>query len=119
VRRLPDPPARDPLDEVEELPPIDAWSPPRSDGQANLARYRDRLSVDQVDDVGPSGPPWPVCRRCKTRHEPRPHPADAVRGLAAVYGQQVLGDPNRPTPLNREADETPLELRRFRPWSGL
>jgi hypothetical protein len=40
-------------------------------------------------------------------------------GLAAVYGQQLLPDPSRPPPLNREADETPLVLRRFRPWSGL
>jgi hypothetical protein len=63
-------------------------------------------------------PELPLCPRCRTRHEPRPHPAGG-RGLAALYGQQVLPDPNRPTPLNREADETPLELRRFRPWSGL
>jgi hypothetical protein len=63
-------------------------------------------------------PDLPLCPRCRTRHEPRPHPAGG-RGLAALYGQQVLPDPNRPPPLNREADETPLELRRFRPWSGL
>jgi hypothetical protein len=83
--------------------------------------------VDQGDALPtPATPPrlalpapaWPVCRRCRTRHEPRPHPAGG-RGMAAVYGQQVLPDPNRPTPLNREADETPLVLRRFRPWSGL
>jgi hypothetical protein len=97
---------------------VEAWSPPRSDGQANLARYRERCSVDQVDDVGPGAPPWPVCRRCKTRHEPRPHPAGG-RGVAALYGQQVVPDPNRPPPLGQEADETPLELRRFRPWTGL
>jgi hypothetical protein len=80
--------------------------------------------VDQPTPATPSprlalpAPAWPVCRRCGTRHEPRPHPAGG-RGLAALYGQQVLPDPNRPPPLNREADETPLELRRFRPWSGL
>jgi hypothetical protein len=63
-------------------------------------------------------PALPMCPRCRTRHEPRPHPAGG-RGLAALYGQQVVPDPNRPTPLGRQADETPLELRRFRPWSGL
>jgi hypothetical protein len=66
-------------------------------------------------------PEWPLCPRCRTRHEPRPlpGPAGGRQGLAALYGQQVVPDPNRPPPLNREADETPLELRRFRPWSGL
>jgi hypothetical protein len=86
------------------------------------------VRVDQPELLAPlppqpllalPAPAWPVCRRCRTRHEPRPHPADAVRGLAAIYGQQAVPDPSRPQPLGRQADETPLELRRFRPWSGL
>jgi hypothetical protein len=64
-------------------------------------------------------PKLPLCPRCRTRHEPRPLPRGGGRGLAALYGQQVVPDPNRPEPLGRQADETPLELRRFRPWSGL
>jgi hypothetical protein len=37
--------------------------------------------------------------------------------VAAAYGRTLLPDPTRPVPLNRQADETPLVLRRFRPWS--
>ena len=65
----------------------------------------------------PPEPPLPLCRYCKTRHQPRPHPAIGGRGVAAAYGRTLLPDPTRPEPLGRQADETPLVLRRFRPWS--
>jgi hypothetical protein len=58
----------------------------------------------------------PLCPRCRTRHHPRPHPA-AGEGMAALYSRMLLPDPGRPTPLNRQADELPLELlRRHRSW---
>jgi hypothetical protein len=58
----------------------------------------------------------PLCPRCRTRHQPRPHPIGG-RGVAAAYSRQILPDPTRPEPLNRTADETPLVPGRFRPWS--
>jgi hypothetical protein len=88
--------------------------------------------VDQVDQSEPAAPPTPpplplalpapphpVCPRCKQRHEPRPIPGRDGTGLAALYGQQVVADPGRPQPLGRGADETPLVLRHWRPWSGV
>jgi len=57
----------------------------------------------------------PLCPRCRTRHESRPHPAGGG-GMAAAYGRTILPDPTRPEPLNRQAEETPLVLRRHRPW---
>jgi hypothetical protein len=54
-------------------------------------------------------PELPLCRRCRTRHQPRPHPAVAGRGLAAAYGRSLLPDPTRPEPLGRSvADPRPL-----------
>lgn len=61
-------------------------------------------------------PEWPICPRCRTRHEPRPHPAGG-RGLAAVYGQQVLPDPDRPPPIGRDPGDTSSLVRDgFNPW---
>jgi hypothetical protein len=61
-------------------------------------------------------PEHPLCPRCRTRHEPRPHPAGGG-GMAAAYGRTIRPDPTRPEPLNRQADETLLVLRRHRPWT--
>jgi hypothetical protein len=61
-------------------------------------------------------PDLPLCPRCRTRHEPRPHPGGG-RGMAAVYGQQLLPDPDRPPPMGRDPGHT-LGLVRdsFNPW---
>jgi hypothetical protein len=80
------------------------------------------VRVDQPSPATPSprlalpAPELPLCPRCRTRHEPRPHPATS-RGLAAAYGQQVLPDPTRPQPLGRDPGHT-LGLIRdsFDPW---
>lgn len=50
-------------------------------------------------------PEHPICPRCRTRHEPRPHPATGG-GLSAVYGRTILGWPDngRPQPLGHTAD---------------
>jgi hypothetical protein len=63
----------------------------------------------------PEQPTDPVCRWCKTRHQPTPHQGGT--GAAGLYGRSVPGDPGRPEPLGRQADETPLLLRHHRPWS--
>jgi hypothetical protein len=85
------------------------------------------VRVDQPAPAAPSrrlalpAPEWPVCPRCRTRHEPRPLPARTGGrggGLSAYRDTPVLPDPNRPTPLNREAADVTLALRRFRPWSA-
>jgi hypothetical protein len=61
-------------------------------------------------------PEHPLCPRCRTRHEPRPHPAGGG-GMAATYGRTILPEPTRPAPLNRQADaELLLLFRRHRPW---
>jgi hypothetical protein len=80
------------------------------------------VRFDQPSPATPStrlalpAPELPLCPRCRTRHEPRPHPAGG-RGLAALYGQQVLPDPNRPPPLGRTAaDPAPLLRDQANPW---
>jgi hypothetical protein len=61
-------------------------------------------------------PEHPLCPRCRTRHEPRPHPTGGA-GMAAAYGRTILPDPTRSAPLNRQTDDEPLLLlRRHRPW---
>jgi hypothetical protein len=61
-------------------------------------------------------PDLPLCPRCRTRHEPRPHPAGG-RGLAALYGRPVVPDPTRPAPLGRTAvDPAPLLRDQANPW---
>jgi hypothetical protein len=63
----------------------------------------------------PEQPTDPVCRWCKTRHQPIPHQGGT--GAADLYGRQLLPDPGRPTPLNRTADDSALSLfSRHRPW---
>jgi hypothetical protein len=61
-------------------------------------------------------PEHPICRRCGTRHEPRPHPT-AGAGLAAAYGRSLLPDPTRPEPLGRSAvGPRPLLRDQVNPW---
>jgi hypothetical protein len=63
-------------------------------------------------------PEHPFCRRCGTRHEPRPHPAGAG-GLAAAYGQVIGGwqDNGRPQPLGRSVvDPRPLLRDQVSAW---
>jgi hypothetical protein len=81
-----------------------------------LAGPRPRLALPAPPRRRQDPPELPLCPRCRTRHEPRPHPTGG-RGLAAAYGRRILPDPTRPEPLGRQADETPLVPGRFRPWS--
>ena len=82
------------------------WRPPTSPAERNAPAVDHRRS-----------PPAELhpCPFCGQRHQPIPMEG---RGLADLYSRPVVGDPSRPSPLNREADETPLEQGRFRPWSG-
>jgi hypothetical protein len=58
----------------------------------------------------------PLCPRCRTRHQPRPHPAGGG-GLAPAYGRTILPDPDRPAPLGRgPAHDKALYRDQVNPW---
>jgi len=58
----------------------------------------------------------PLCRRCRTRHPPRSHPAGGG-GMAAAYGRTILPDPDRPAPLGRgPAHDKALYRDQASPW---
>lgn len=77
------------------------WLPPTSPAE------RHAEPVDQPPVLYP-------CPHCGEAHQP--FPMSSSRGLAA-FGESLLSDPGRPEPLNRTADDTPLQLLRFRPWN--
>lgn len=77
------------------------WLPPTSPAE------RHAEPVDQPPVLYP-------CPHCGEAHQP--FPMSSSRGLAA-FGESLLSDLGRPEPLNRTADDTPLQLLRFRPWN--
>jgi hypothetical protein len=87
-------------------PPPGPVSGPAPEGPPRHRRRRRPVlpAAGILTDPADPAPLYPVCDRCGTRHEPRPHPAGSG-GLRAAYGQVIAGwtDNGRPEPLGRSA----------------